>query len=432
MTKPDWLAPAFQAIAIDDEGRSCRDIPESACREEAGNFFIHVGSLTLSKSADSLIDPKLVLSWLILAIGAPAVLVGLLVPIRESGALLPQLFTAGALRRLPQRKWAWSIGTLIQGLSAIAIAIIALTLDGELAGWLILVCLAVLALARSICSVCYKDVLGKTVDKSRRGRATGLAGSLSAVTAIAFATLLLSGWIDRFTIVVASIIVAGAALIAAGTLFTQLTEEHGATDGGKTAIIAAFKNLSYLKTDPQLRYFIMTRSLLTATALAPPFMIAATSREGEALETLGFLVMASAGAALVSSFIWGRFADASSRRVLIWSATIAAIALCLTAALSFAGSLDKSLWLPAVLFILMIAYQGVRLGRSTHLVDMAEADTRADYTAISNTIIGLVLIGGAAFSALAAVTSATMVLAVMSGMCAVAVPIAWQLDEVQT
>ena len=62
-------------------------------------------SLTFSKSADGLVDPKLVLSWLMTHLGAPVFLIALLVPIRESGALLPQLFTAGYLRSRPQRKW---------------------------------------------------------------------------------------------------------------------------------------------------------------------------------------------------------------------------------------------------------------------------------------------------------------------------------------
>ena len=143
MAETGWLDKAFEAVAIDDEGRACRDIPESACQEEAGNFFQHVGALTLSKSADALIDPKLVLSWLMNTLGTPSSLVGLLVPIREAGALM-------------------------QGLSAISIAFAALTLEGAQAGWAILAALAVLALSRSVCSVCYKDVLGKTVSKSRR------------------------------------------------------------------------------------------------------------------------------------------------------------------------------------------------------------------------------------------------------------------------
>ena len=147
MSTPDWLKPAMQAIEIDDAGRACRDIPESACKEEGNNFLRHVVSLTLSKSSDGLIDPKLVLSWLLTHLGAPAYLIGALVPVREAGALLPQLLTAKKIRELPRRKLAWALGALVQGLSALAIALSALFLSGLQAGLAIVGSLAVLAVA---------------------------------------------------------------------------------------------------------------------------------------------------------------------------------------------------------------------------------------------------------------------------------------------
>lgn len=425
-----WLRPAFQAVAIDDEGRACRDIPESACKEEAGNFFRHVGSLSLSKMADGLIDPKLVLSWLMLTLGAPAALVGLLVPIREAGALLPQLFTAGALRRLPQRKWAWSAGAAVQGLSALAIALAALPLRGQAAGLAILFALATLALARSVCSVCYKDVLGKTVDKSRRGTATGLAGSIASGVVIVFAGLLASGLVQRFELVVSAIVLAGAAWIAAALLFTTLREARGATEGGRSAIAAAMENLVWLRKDAQLRRFIIVRSLLTATALAPPFMIAAAAGADEVLP-LGTLVLASALAGLLSAYVWGRFSDRSSRKVLVYAGLAGGFALSISAVLGLTGLLHPLYALPAMIFIIMIAYQGVRLGRSTHLTDMATAETRAAYTALSNTVVGVVLLAGGLFSVLAAVTGPAVVLLVMAGMAGLASVLALGLNEVQ-
>jgi len=57
-------------------------------------YLTHVGSLVLTKTADGLIDPKLVLAWLLNAIGAPGYIIGVLVPVREAGSLLPQLFLA--------------------------------------------------------------------------------------------------------------------------------------------------------------------------------------------------------------------------------------------------------------------------------------------------------------------------------------------------
>jgi len=422
---------AFQAIVIDDEGRACKDIPESACKQEPGNFFKHVASLALTKSADGLIDPKLVLSWLMTSLGAPVALIGLLVPVREAGALLPQLLTAGYLRRLQRRKWAWAAGSTVQGLAAAAIGLIAINMTGVAAGWAIVLALAILALARSVCSVCYKDVLGKTIDKSRRGTATGLAGSIASVTVIAYALTLSFHLVDRMLLVTGGLFLAGGAWIASALLFATLNERAGATAGGQSALKEALNNFSHLRDDPQLRRFILTRGLLTATALAPPFMIAVGSSAGEGYDKLGFLVLASALASLCSSFVWGRLSDRSSRKVLIFSALVAAIILAATSWLAFAGTLSGGYILPVLLFGLMIAYQGVRLGRSTHLVDMADEDTRAAYTALSNTVIGLLLLAGGVFSLVANWFGGEMVLAIMAGMSGLAILAAWGLDEVQ-
>ena len=87
--------------------------------------------------------------------------------------------------------------------------------------------------------------------------------------------------------------------------------------------------------------------------------------------------------------------------------------------------------IPVMLFGIMIAYHGVRQGRSTHLVDMADPDLRASYTAVSNTIVGVVLLtAGALFAALAAV-SVPLVIGLFALMCFLAALIATGLEEVQ-
>ncbi|MBK74674.1 MAG: MFS transporter [Henriciella sp.] len=427
------LDKVYRMLTSDDEGRVCRDIPESACNDQPKNFLTHIVSLGATKTADGLIDPKLVLSWLLTQLGAPAVFIGLLVPVRESGALLPQLLTAASLRRLSKRKWAWCAGSAIQGLSAAAIALAALFLEGAAAGFAIVLALGVLALARSVCSVTYKDVLGKTVSKARRGTATGTASSTAALFVIFFGTILTTGELERMPVVIAGLFVAAGLWLIASVLFSTLQEEAGATEGGANPLAAARENFGLLARDAQLRRFIATRGLLISTALAPPFMVAlGTSEEaGNAFGGLGLLVIASAGAALFSSYIWGRLADRSSRKVLIFSAIAATLALVATLVLNALGLLEAVLALPAMIFALMLAYQGVRLGRSTHLVDMATRDTRAAYTALSNTIIGILLALGGVFSLLAEFTGVAIVIAVLAVMSGLAVFAALGLDEVQ-
>ena len=45
-----------------------------------------------------------------------------------------------------------------------------------------------------------------------------------------------------------------------------------------------------------------------------------------------------------------------------------------------------------VLFVLGVGHAGVRIGRKTHVVDLAVGDRKAEYVALSNTLIGVFLL----------------------------------------
>ena len=100
----------------------------------------------------------------------------------------------------------------------------------------------------------------------------------------------------------------------------------------------------------------------------------------------------------------------------------------LARSLALAGA---ALLLPALLFVLMIAHQGVRLGRSVHVVDMADRDSRATYTALSNSVVGLILLAGGIFGVIAQWLGIGAVLAIFTLMAALAIRAAAGLDEVQ-
>lgn len=424
------VVTAYEALTGEDDGRVCRDIPNAACNAQPQNFMRHATALGLSKSGDGLSDPKLVLSWLLTHLGAPAAMVGLLVPIREAGALLPQLFTAARIRSMAQRKWAWAGAALGQGLGAAIIVLAALTLEGAVAGAVILAGLALLAVSRSLASVAYKDVLGKTVDKGARGTVTGVAGTWSAMVVILFALVLMLYSEHRAMIVIGALALAATVWVLAGLVFIGLREDKGATEGGANGISAALGNLRYLRQDRQLARFILARGLLTSTALAPPYLVVLASGDGgAALEGLGALVLASALAALLSSYVWGRLADRSARRVLILTGVCGALAM--TATLAFvAMGLAATLWaMPLALFGLMIAHQGVRLGRSTYLVDMVGQDLRAVYTAIANTVIGVILLASGLLGAVAALAGAGATMALFAVMSAAGAYVAMGLKE---
>ncbi|NEK21259.1 MFS transporter [Sulfitobacter sp. JBTF-M27] len=389
----------------------------------ARNGLRHIASLSMTKIADGLIDPKLVLAWLLTSLGAPAVYAGALVPIREAGALLPQMPLASVLQRLNQRKWMWVLGSAGQGISAALIVLAALTLEGAAAGLAICAALAGLALCRAACSVSYKDILGKTVEKAQRGSVTGLAGSVSSVGVLIFAGLLISGLAQSCEVVVAAIALAAGLWIAAALLFLTMQEKDSDPEAGTRA------SFGVLKGNGPLQRFIIARGLLVSTALAPPYLVV-LAKEGT-LSQLGALVLASAAASFVSSYVWGRLSDQSSRQVLMLSGLLGAASMGLAVGAWAIGFATIYWVMPVVLFILMIAYHGVRQARSTYLVDLAKEDERAAYAAVSNTVIGTLLLIAGVVGGGAALLGAQATLVVFAAMAFAAAWVAYGLPEVE-
>lgn len=426
-----------QAVLVDDDelAQVCRDLPDSACREQPRSYGLHVVSLSLTKMGEGLADTKLVLAWLLDAIGAPTWAIGLLVPVREALAMLPQLLISARVRRMVIRKTVYVVGCVVQGLAVVSIGVVALTLSGTLAGSIAVALIAAFALGRSLCSISHKDVLAKTVDIGRRGSVSGLAGSIAAAMTLLLAVGYSTGWIPLSVPVVAGAVILGGLLwLAAALVFNSIREYPGATEGGIDGFAAVIAQLGLLRSDVRLQRLIVTRALLLSTALAPPFYIALSGdHESGGLGTLGFFMLASASASLVSSYVWGRLADRSSRRALMAAAMLATLANSVAAciALVMPEQLTSAFILPVLLFVLTIAHQGVRLGRSVHVVDMADLDSRATYTALSNSVVGLILLVGGVFGVIAQWLGVGVVLALFALMAALAILAASRLDEVQ-
>lgn len=388
-----------------EDARVTTGITEGAGASAPWNFFVQLAANVASKTGDALSSPRLVVTWLLAGLGVSPAIVGMLVPVREAGSLLPQLAIGSAVRRMPVRKWAWVAGSVLQGLSVLGIAAAALTLRGPAAGWTILGLVAAFSLARGVSSVTGKDLLGKTVPRTRRGRLSGLAASIAGVVTVLFGgTLAIVGpGTLPVSILAAIIAAAGAAWLFAAAVMARLREEPGAPTDSGNGLKSAIRSLGILKRDSMFRRFVIARALLASTVLSMPFyVLLARDATGDRAATLGLFIIASALATALSGFAWGSFADRSSRRTLLIagaSASAVGIVTYVVGTRVFGGTAtapgagDASPWIFALLFfVLSLAHTGIRVGRKTYLVDMAPADERASYVAVSNTVIGVVLL----------------------------------------
>jgi MFS family permease len=402
------------------DARICKDIPSRACTSIPGNFFVHLSAQLSTKLGDMLSSPRLVLVWLMAGLGVSPAVIGLLVPLREAGSLLPQLIIGSTIRRFSIRKWFWIAGSIFQGVAVLGIAGIALTVRGVAAGWPIVGMVALFSLARGVCSVTGKDLVGKTVPRTRRGRLSGLAASIAGGLAVVFGIILAAAGPESLTVgsVTIFLAAAGCLWLVAAWIMARLDESPGATSGGGNALRAAISSFRLLKRDRVFRRFVISRGLLAGTVLSMPFyVLLAREATGNRAAMFGFFLVASSLATTVSGYAWGKLADRSSRSTLIIAGGSAAIVGLITYALGIAGILSGESeaqpdrgglagWLYAILFFLLaLAHTGIRIGRKTYLIDMAPADERASYVALSNTIIGVILLVSGGFGIIGTIFS---------------------------
>jgi hypothetical protein len=239
----------------EDEGRVCDAIPDEACRWVPRNFYLNALNDSATKLGDQLGSPGLVLPWLLDVLGAPAFLAGLLVPVRRSLALLPQLVIAGRVRQFKRRKWFWAGGASVYALAFLLMVPAAALLSPTAAGLTIVWLLALASLGRGVSSVAFKDVLAKTIPHGRRGRLLATRATAGGILTLGAGLVLRLYVSDQSTLtpflillgVTASLWFIGAALVVA------IREEEGATEGARNPLQEARAGLRLLNEQPGFR-----------------------------------------------------------------------------------------------------------------------------------------------------------------------------------
>ena len=425
------LVLLYQGLVRAD--RSDQGLPEQ--RSTGRNGLIQVAANALQATGDQVVNAKTVLPWALTAVGAPAAFLALLVPIRESGSMLPQAAMAPVLQRSARRRHFWIWGAAGQAGATAGMALAVGVLSGWVAGVLVVGLLAVFALARSLNSLAGKDVLGRTVPKGERGQINGLSTALSGAVAITLGVgiRVLGG--DEVSVVVLAWLLGGAALawVLALAVFAAVREPEvepvaPAREAGRGWVASSWL---LLRDDAPFRRFVIARGLLLVSALSPPFVVAlAVQQGGPGLSGLGPFVVASGVAGLVGGRAFGRWSDRSSQRLMTWAAGAASTTVVVFLALHLTPATRTAGLYPVTFLLLALAHTGVRVARKTYVVDMAGDDRRTLYVAVSNTAISVLLLVVGALSSLLALAGATTALGFLAALGFVGVLVARSLPEV--
>lgn len=428
-------------------------LPDDVQGNVPGNTLRLVGANALQSSGDQMVNASTVLPWLFHAIGVPAALTGALVPIRESGSMLPQAFLTPLVIKVRQRKLVTLVGALVQALSVAVMAVTAAIGSGLAAGLTIIVALAVFSLGRCLTSIASKDVQARTVPKGERGQINGLATTASGLVAITLglAVRALGEGLDAQTL--AAILGIGSVLWVLVALVwwsvhepvdapsrrsqSDLLRDRGEGEGEEEQDTWFAQTLTLLREDATFRSFVTVRSFLLVSSLSPPFIVTLAVQAGApALTGLGGFIIASGLAALLGGRIFGRMADRSSKRLMTTGAALASLVLLVLVLLDTFLDLDgDSLATYAIFvaayFLVTMLHTSVRVGRKTYVVDMAEGDQRTTYVAVSNSAMGVVLLLVGAISSAIAGFGVIWALLFLAGLGVLGVVTSRRLPEVE-
>ena len=368
---------------------------------------------TLTQLADEIVSAKIVLPWILLSLNAPLWMLALIVPIKESGALLPQWSVQKILAAKFSTATIWRTGMVMQGAALFAIAAgMWWLVAASFAAYLVLLAVVVLSLGRALCSFTIKDIQAHNVEKGRRGKLIGAGGSAAGLVTILVALLLwqysaASAVIGSETpgqTVLVVLVIAGCLCYGLGlwlSLYLSMPEpivpEPNTPSGRPVGSVPSVPSLSlwqYVTHESDLRELIISRVLLMHGAIVLPLMVLLIAERYAGISSLALVMLTSAIASFVSSYIWGWFSDYSARTTL----AIAAAGCMLSLGWLLTPWGLAELYTAGAGFLLMnLCYSGIRTARKTYLIDMVSHTKRQRYVAAGNTIVGcaLLLLGSA-------------------------------------
>lgn len=427
----------YDFITNDEDGRSCEDIPDTACERAPGSFLWNALNGASTKLAEQLASPGLVLPWVLSAMGAPAFLSGLLVPVKRAFSLIPQMLIAGKIRAYKKRKWFWVAAGIIQAIMLILMALVTISLGGIIGGVAVLVLLAIFSFASGVGSVSFKDVLAKTIPKGERGTLLSVRATVGGVLSLG-AGLLIVRYLeidsDSAVSVYVILLLSAASLWFLGSLFfAKIKELDGATAGARNTFEELKAARGVWSKYPGFARFIIVRALLLSVQLATPFYVLfAREYSGQEISSLGFFIIASSLAAIVSSPFWGKFSDKSSRSVMIWGGVFGSFTAVFALSLIFLPEAFQNAYVyAAIFFFIGISQAGVRLGRKTYLVDAAPDKERPTFVALSNTLVGVLIIAGGGLGLIADIFSIRILITTLLAITLLGTFWAYRLPEAE-
>jgi len=355
------------------------------------NFWLGVANGVFVTGGEAFLHSGLVMAPFLAALGAPAVVIGLVPALKVGFWFLPQLLVANRLSHEPLKLRFYHFTSTVRTVALLVMTASVFLWGAERPGLvvaLMLVMITINAIAGGIGGVPFADVTAKIVPHERLGTFWAMRNAIGGVLALGAGFVLRRvlasdlpfpinfGWVFLFGTVLSG--------IAYGS-FSLVNEPVGVA-GMKRPLIGMLRQIPGLvRTDPSLRRFLRVRFLGLATLLAEPFYAVYAIRVLGAPESaLGLYVMAATATAILANFAFRGPAD-GGRNVSVLQAGYVLLALAPLAAFVIQDWRAYTL-----VFVLSgVGNAGVGIAAWNLLYAIAPAGERPLYIGLANSVLAL-------------------------------------------
>ena len=381
-------------------------LPPNFCR----NFSLGVFNGAAFIFAETLISADLVLTNFLSKLTTSNFLIGLVVPLRDSGWYLPQLFVSSYLQYRDRMLPIYRHMSVVRSVVWLGMGLAILLIRDPIALLSVFYALFTInSLASGVSGLSFMDVVAKTIPSRRRGSFFGsrlFFGSLLGLAASGLVDAALGGTLGfpYFTAIALLCFVSWAAASSGLFAFSIIREPPGEIREEPSTLGQHVRRAARLPRDNHnFRLLLIGRAMLILTYMAAPFYgLYATRELGADDRIIGVFLAARTIAFLVANPAWARISNRRGNRLVVLIALLFGVlmpiaALIVKPILNLSG-VPQAHWVYfyVPVFVLWGAFEsGVGVGGVNLLLDLAPPSDRSIYIGLTNSVLGVALLSTA-------------------------------------
>ncbi len=371
------------------------------------SFFLGVFNGAAFVFAETLIAADLVLTNFVGKLTTSNFLIGLVVPLRDAGWYLPQLFVSSYLQYRDRMLPIYRIMAALRSIVWLGLALTLFVVRDPIMLLLVFYTLyGVNSLASGVAGLSFMDVVAKTIPSRRRGAFFGARlfyGSLLGLMASALVDAALGGtWaVSYFTAIGLLFGISWVAASLGLLAFGSIREPRGEVREEPTTLGQHVRRAARLpRAHRDFRLFLVGRVMLILAYMAAPFYgVYATRELGADDRIIGIFLAARTLTFLVANPMWARLSEWRGNRLVVIAASgfgaLIAIGALTVRPILIAAGVAPAAWgyFFTPVFVLWGMYEsGIGIGGNTLLLDLAPSGDRAIYVGLTNSVLGVTLL----------------------------------------